>query len=257
MQMRICNVVANNQFLGIIMGSMRKFILLLLLTSSQAFAVEDRIYSDPSGNARLTPTTLTQLEEIKEQIKDLRGGIEQLQFDYARLNEKLDKLSADTEFRFNELQEKKGDIFSDIEKALEGEKHEPKSDKKIKESYNHAHTLFRARNYSKANEEFTEFLKNYPESEFSASAYYWLGETYFLTNKFDKAAAEYLKGYQLDNHGSRAADNLLRLGKSLAKLEKKKEACTTFAKYKKEFPNSTLTLKKELEEDMEALHCSK
>lgn len=286
-------------------------ILFCLLAAPQAFAAEEldlatrlreiegqianlsksSTPSDPSGTMRLNATTLAQLEEIKEQVKGLRGDIEQLQFDSARLNERLVKLSADTEFRFNELEkknkdkEKSSDAFADIDQALDNDEilqqsdskaHDNKAakdaasnketstdpfvakkikDKAIKEAYDSAYSFLKARNYKRAREEFTEFLKNNPESEYSGNAHYWLGETYFLTSKFDKAAVEYLKGYQVDIRGSRASDNLLKLGKSLSKLEKRKEACTTFAKLKKEFPSTSSTIKKELEEELKNLRC--
>lgn len=278
---------------------MRKFLITsiaLIALSSSANAVEQDVQS-----SRLNATTYAQIEELKEQIKNMRGDIEQLQFDNARLNEKLVKFSADVEFRISELQKKPNEttpeqkILDNIDTNLDNDtilqkgdankstkagdktdtanKTDAKAgtdkkdssdavidkklkDKTIEQEYQEAYSILKERDYLKARTAFQKFVDKYPESDLTGSARYWLGETYFLKNEFDKAAVEYLKGYQSNIRGSRAADNLLKLGKSLAKLEKRKESCTTFAKLKKEFPNAPSSIKKQMTEDMKTLRCN-
>jgi tol-pal system protein YbgF len=245
-------------------------------------------------SARANAMNYAQIEELREQVKGMRGDIEQLQFDNARLNEKLVKFSADIEFRISELQKKPNEASkedkildnidknldndvilekSDANKASKEKKPEPQAqddtkktgdaviDKKVKEmtmeqSYQDAYSILKEKDYLKARTAFSKFVEKYPDSELTGSARYWLGETYFLKNEYDKSAIEYLKGYQSNIRGSRAADNLLKLGKSLAKLEKRKEACTTFIKLKKEFPNAPSSIKKQMNEDMKTLRCN-
>ncbi len=255
-------------------------------------ALQKQMYSQGSGEvtstARLNATTLAQLEEMKEQLKSLRGDLEQLQFDNARLNEKMVKFAADMEFRFTELEKNKGaasnkdkDIFDDIDEELDNDlilsesdsksrnkndkeaptNVDPLVEKKLKEKsmedkFKDAMTLLKHKDYKGARTALQAFVKEFPDTDQAGNAYYWIGETYFTRAEYDKAAIEYLKGYQSSIRGSRAADNLLKLGKSMAKLEKRKEACTTFAKMKKEFPNAANTLKKQCDEEMKNLRCS-
>ena len=98
-------------------------------------------------------------------------------------------------------------------------------------------------------------MAEYPDTDLAGNSYYWMGEIFFQERKFDKAAIEYLRGYQANIRGSRAADNLLKLGMSLAKLEKRKEACTTYLKLEKEFPNTTNMIKKKNKAELEKLRC--
>jgi tol-pal system protein YbgF len=256
-------------------------------------ALQKQMYTQGSGeitsNARLNATTLAQLEEMKEQLKSLRGDLEQIQFDNARLNEKMVKFAADMEFRFNELEKNKQsgskdkDLFDDIDEELDNdlilsesdakskgkaskteeviEKTDPLIEKKMREKgmedkFKDAHSLLKEKDYKGARAAFQAFVKEYPDTDQAGNAYYWIGETYFTRAEYDKAAIEYLKGYQSSIRGSRAADNLLKLGKSMSKLEKRKEACTTFAKMKKEFPNAANTLKKQCDEEMKNLRCN-
>lgn len=270
----------------------RTLITLLGITlfTSNVMANEQDVQS-----SRANAMNYAQIEELKEQIKSMRGDIEQLQFDNARLNEKLVKFSADIEFRISELQKKPNEVSkedkildnidknldndvilekSDTNKASKDKKTEPQQtqddtrktgdavmDKKVREmtmeqSYQDAYSILKEKDYLKARGAFSKFVEKYPDSELTGSARYWLGETYFLKNEYDKSAVEYLKGYQSNIRGSRAADNLLKLGKSLAKLEKRKEACTTFVKLKKEFPNAPSSIKKQMTEDMKTLRCN-
>lgn len=264
------------------------FLVFSLLSFNLAFANVDATNGQsPQGtndvpNYRLNATTLAQLEELKEQIKSLRGEIEQLQFDNSRLNEKIVKFSADTEYRFSELSkaankaEGTKSVFSDIDEALDNdviteesdakkassikkETSHPKdaaSTKNEQEEYDDAYYYIKQKKYKDAQDAFKLFVDKYSDTDLAGNAYYWLGEIQFMKKAYDKSAVEYLKGYQASIRGSRAADNLLKLGKSLAKLEKRKEACTTFLKLKKEFPKASNQIKKQNDEEIKNLHCS-
>ncbi len=245
----------------------------------------------PEQTARASALTFAQIEELREQVRALRGDVEKLQFENARLNEKMTKLSADNEFRFNELSQahsekkKEHTLFDDLDKSLEDDKSkkdkkdekpliddgkskdnkpqdkkDPSLEKKekvsnIEQQYQDAYSLLKARDYKGARTSFQKFIDDHPNTEFTGNAYYWLGETYYIKGEYDKAGVQYLKGYQSSVNGPRAADNLLKLAKALSKLGKNKEACTTYAKLRKEFPSANNNIKKQLDEDVKELKC--
>lgn len=236
--------------------------------------------------------TFTQLEDIRQQIRSIRGDLEQVQFDSARLNEKMVKFAADVEYRFNEIKKSKEiskeeeHKLSDIDEQLDNSVIQKETDAKpksltkqlektadkitdaadkakkedaikqsLEDKYNEAYSYLKAKNYKTARELFQKFVNDNPDNELVGSAYFWLGETHFQRAEFDKAATQYLKGYQSNIRGSRAPDNLLKLAKSLSKLDKRKEACISLSKLKKEFPNSSSSVKKQLQDDMKDLRC--
>lgn len=240
---------------------------------------------DSQTIAKMNASNYAQFQDLKDQIKEIRGEIEQMQFDLARLNEKYIKFSNDIEFRFSEMEKAKTQqsseqkILSEIDRNLdndaikqsgdgsnrkaESKKGDAKSvedrvvrKRNMEQDYQDAYTFLKEKDYKSAREAFKKFIENYPDSELAGSAFYWTGETFFLRADYEKAAIEYLKGYQADIRGSRAADNLLKLGKSLGKMEKRKEACTTYTKLAKEFPNASNSIKKDLKEDMKTYRCS-
>jgi len=229
-----------------------KSFLLFGLIANFAWASSEEVQA-----SRANATNFAQLEEIKEQLKGIRGDVEKLQFENSRLNEKLVKLSADMEYRFNQMYKEKKDISSDqkildnIDANLDNNSILNQSDadkasaKKV--------TADPALPAEVVND---PVVAKVPESDLASSAYYWNGETYFAEGDYIKSAVEYLKGYQANIRGSRAPDNLLKLAKSLAKLDKRKnEACITLLKLKKEFPNAQNTIKKQMNDDIKNLKC--
>lgn len=101
--------------------------------------------------------------------------------------------------------------------------------------YEQAFTLLRERQYENAGAAFGDFLERWPEHELAANARYWLGETWYVRNNFERAARIFAEAYQKDTKGSKAPDNLLKLALSLNGMGKKNEACLTLAQLDREF----------------------
>ena len=70
-----------------------------------------------------------------------------------------------------------------------------------------------------------------------------------------RAAKTFLQGYKADPNGAKAPDDLLKLGMSLARLEKKKDACVTFTKLKKDFPDAPDRIKKAAARERQRTGC--
>jgi tol-pal system protein YbgF len=230
-----------------------KFLILTLIILSTCIA-------QAQSPTELNAMTIAQLEEIKEQIKQLRGDVEKLQHENTQLNDKLVKMSADIEHRFSQLIQREAETKVVAEavaiKPTEELSTPSKSDKKtMEQEYQDAYSALKEKSYQNARTLFQKFLENHTKSDLAGSAHYWIGETYFAQENYDKAAAEYLKGYQANPIGSRAPENLLKLARSMAKLNNNKNACVTLMKLKNEFPKIPNTIKKQMNEDIKALKC--
>ncbi len=124
-----------------------------------------------------------------------------------------------------------------------------------KDKYEFAYGLLRQRNYPDAESAFRQFVGAHKADELSGNAYYWLGETHYVRRQFEPAAVAFLEGYKGYPKGSKAPDNLLKLGMSLAALNRQGEACTTFARLTKEFPDAPSNLKAVTENERKKLGC--
>ena len=97
------------------------------------------------------------------------------------------------------------------------------------EHYSHAFTLINRAQYDEAEQVLRSFTQQYPKDNLSGNAYYWLGETYYVREKFLEAADAFRQGFETMPAGQKAPDNLLKLGMSLGKLGKKDQACVVLS----------------------------
>jgi len=106
------------------------------------------------------------------------------------------------------------------------------------EQYQYARALLAKADYPGAEKTLKAFIKSYPDDELTENAEYWLGETYYVRSDYTNAAVTYAEGYKKFPSGPKAADNLLKLGLSLANLGEGEQACKAFAEIDKKFPSA-------------------
>ena len=105
--------------------------------------------------------------------------------------------------------------------------------------YSAAFAFFKEGKYDKAREGFENLLKQYPSTEFSDNAIFWLGECYYFEKKYEKAIVEYdrvIKNFPGSNKVSYA---LLKQGLSFLKLGDKESAKLLLQQVTKDYPNTS------------------
>lgn len=122
-------------------------------------------------------------------------------------------------------------------------------------AYENAISLLKQRDYNLAEKAFRDFLKVNPDHTLAPNAKYWLGEAYFAQNKYDQAARIFAEGYQKYPKGAKAADNLLKLGLSLAAKGNSADACVALTQISKDFPNSAAAVRNRADQEMRKLKC--
>jgi len=123
------------------------------------------------------------------------------------------------------------------------------------EQYAFAYSLLQQFRIPEAEQAFAEFVLVNQDHPLIGNAQYWLGETYYAREMFQEAALTFFQGYQEDSTGTKAADNLLRLGMSLARMEQTTEACATFGELANQFPDATQTVKDQAADERTRLAC--
>jgi tol-pal system protein YbgF len=95
--------------------------------------------------------------------------------------------------------------------------------------YDAAMDFLRRNDWAAAEQALEAYLRDFPEHERSPAAGYWLGETHFVRQDYAEAAAAFARTYRTYGPTApRAADTLLKLGMSLARLGDRDRACQTF-----------------------------
>jgi tol-pal system protein YbgF len=197
--------------------------------------------------------------EIREQIQQIKGSIDGLRRDLAStaartnkkdddekgIREKLDALTFKINFIENFLGIGKKEETPDAAVEKNAKPPAPKETtgrggKPDKESqYAAAYELFREGKYDKSREAFEAFLKQYPDTEFSDNAQFWIGECYYFVKQYEKAIVEYDKVAKNYPEGSKVPYALLKQGLSFLKLGDKASAKLLLQQVIKDFPNTS------------------
>jgi tol-pal system protein YbgF len=231
------------------------------------------------GLARLN----VRIGTLEEELRAVTGTIEALNHQIQQINQRLDKLVGDIDFRLTALERgpraavageggappgsaapppppvetagrpgvlgtlNQGDLAAGGRSAQAGVA-PPRPTSVLpegtpKDRYNHAFGLLRQASYDQAEAAFKEFLAAHPDDPLAGNARYWLGETYYVRTEYLQAAEVFAENFKVDPKGQKAPDTLLKLAMSLGRLEKKQQACVTLDELRKRFPDAAATVK--------------
>jgi tol-pal system protein YbgF len=123
------------------------------------------------------------------------------------------------------------------------------------DQYNYAFGLLREGAYDRAAAGFEAFIEQHPKHALTGNAQYWLGETHYVQGDFERAAVVFLEGYRGFPDSSKAPDNLLKLGLSMAQLNKAREACAAFTRISGEYPKASDAIQRRAKSEAERLGC--
>jgi tol-pal system protein YbgF len=250
------------------------FLTVFLLLARAASAQDD---AGETGAADMAPAARLEvrISQLEEEIRRLRGMVEQNGYQTQQLKTQLDKNAGDVNYRLDALEKKPmvgtaqaaaqsapeagadeevfrdprekksaasrqkqdGTIPEDLDAQQEAPAEEatPKHFKTPREQYNDAFNLLNHAKYAEAGAAFTDFTHAHPNDPLIGNAYYWLGETYYVRKNYLKAGDNFRQGYESLPTGPKAADNLLKLAMSLSALNKTHEACVVLRQIGKKY----------------------
>lgn len=122
-------------------------------------------------------------------------------------------------------------------------------------AYDYAYSFIKARNYDRAEDEFANFMRDYPNNALVSNAKYWYGETFYVRRNYEKAARVFAEGYQAYPKSSKAPSNLLKLGMALTGMNKKDEACIAYKQLQNQYAKSSVPVLKRAETEMKKIDC--
>ena len=88
----------------------------------------------------------------------------------------------------------------------------------VEEQYQAALDFLVKHDYDSAEQAFRTFAKQHPNDPLAGNAQYWLGETFYVRQRYQDAAVAFLEGYQKYPKSPKSADNLLKLGMALGQV---------------------------------------
>lgn len=215
-----------------------------VIVSQQYISAGDTVTSSAAvAQQQAQPAYLSRLSQLETEVRELRGELEQQSHKLRQLISLQSKLFQDIDNRLDALvghTVKPENVSANAASAQAEQPAAPtsRSPEAEQRAYQAAYSLLRTKQYAQAKHAMQNFIKSYPNGEYTVNAHYWLGELALLTGDNGLAATEFetvIKDYPAS---SKVSDAMLKVG--LLYLEKgdTKLAKQQFQKLIKTFPNS-------------------
>jgi tol-pal system protein YbgF len=241
-----------------------------------------------TGTAKAqVPSTLAadfevRIQRLERALSEMTGRYEEAGYEIKQLRDRIERMTGDLEFRLNALESggaggrgggsrtaapppsaqerptssaQAGNLAAGKPPAGPASAAQAPLPNDPQKAYETAFSYLRDADYDKAEKALNEFLARNANHTLAGNAQYWLGETYFVRNKYPEAATAFATGIQKYPKGVKAPDNLLKFGMALGKLNKKTEACTALAQLPQKYPEASAGLKKKAESERRTLNC--
>ena len=177
------------------------------------------------------------LQAQVERLQSITGEIKQLNDVNRDLLASRDELKARITALAQQLQTPKVEIVNQPSPGKSAGESDPPAE------YLKAFGLYSANNFGAAVESFESFLKNNPQSDYTANALYWIGECHYSLSDLSRAKEAFSKVTEEYPKSSKAPDALLKLGYTLLALKEKERATGIFEKVIKSYPSSPAAIK--------------
>jgi tol-pal system protein YbgF len=190
----------------------------------------DRVKGDMEGRLRT-------LEERDKGIEEKRKALEE------KMKETGDRLKG-LEVKMTELTSKTVELASKLAEAEKAtQTKEPPAEVKgvstsVGDLYKDAYETFQKGNLEAARRKFEAFLKQYPNTELSDNAQFWIGETYYLKKDFEKAILEYEKAIVKYPEGDKIPAALFKQALAFLELGDKTNARNLLKRVTERYPQS-------------------
>lgn len=106
------------------------------------------------------------------------------------------------------------------------------------ELYNDAYTRLNQKDYQAARKEFKEFLKLFPQTEYSDNAQFWIGESYYREKRYEEAILEFEEVIKKFPQGNKLPDALLKQAFSFVAINDNNSAKLLLQKIIDQYPTS-------------------
>jgi tol-pal system protein YbgF len=215
---------------------------------------------------RLDPVYIEdRLNQLQQAITMLTGQLEQQQYRNQQLQQQMEKMQADYEYRLEQMEKGGGRPGAPPPRPNTQAAAPPPPSAATPPAaaagagadqlYNDAFKKLQDGDYAGAERGFKAFLQSNPKHTLAGNAQYWLGETYYARRDYQNAMTAFAEGYKAYRASPKGPDNLLKLGVTLAVLGRKPDACAVFAKFNQDYPRATDLQKRRVEQERQKNGC--
>ena len=220
------------------------------------------------NNAQANIETLNRLNALQQEVTSLRGLVEQLQNENAQLKQASREQYIDLDSRLGRLEggppsvtgadspqattaggtpapastavttppvAPRGVVADAAGAAPESPPADPAAERPL---YDSAFQALRDGEYAEASRRFQAYLEAYPAGTLAPNAWYWLGESYYVTQNYDVALQAFESLLQTFPDSAKAPDALLKFGYCQFELGRAQQGEATLRDVIARFPGS-------------------
>ncbi|QLF94485.1 tol-pal system protein YbgF [Pseudomonas sp. ABC1] len=189
-----------------------------------------------------------QLQQMQQEIAQLRGLLEEQQNQIQRLQQEGLERYQDLDRRVSsgapassstDQNSSSGSAQGASASTAQNASSAPGDPEKEKLFYDAAFDLIKAKDFEKASQAFSAFLRRYPDSQYAGNAQYWLGEVTLANGDLQGAAQAFAKvGETYPQHG-KVPDALYKLADVEMRLGNREKAQGIFRQVIAQYPKSS------------------
>ena len=109
-----------------------------------------------------------------------------------------------------------------------------------KSAYDQAFAALKDGRYAESARRFQQFIQQYPTSDLTPNAYYWLGESYYVTQNYPISLDMFRKLLTQYPDSQKAPDAMLKIGYCQYELKQWDQAEATLNQVVQKYPNTTV-----------------
>lgn len=207
---------------------------------------------------------VNQVQQLQAQVQQLQGQVEELQHQVQQSQDKNKAQYIDLDSRLGRLEgngattntpaagvsaapASAGSAANPATPATAATAAAPASassapaaapDANAQAAYDSAFKALRGGDYAQASRGFRSFIQQYPDNTLTPNAWYWLGESYYVTMNYPVALEAFQRLLSQFPQSEKAPDALLKIGYSQLELKQADAGKATLQSVTAKFPNS-------------------
>jgi len=228
-----------------------------------------------SGNNQGIAELVTQIQQLQQELAELRGQLEQQAFELESLKKRQKVLYMDVDTRLQALETGATNHPPANSDTGSSQHQQPNntasaSGPQVREAvnapvstagmadttpqpqavsqedataaalYEEAFAHLKAGRYTDSARLFEDFIQRYPNHELTDNTYYWLGESYYVTRNYELALDAFEQLKSRFPNSNKLADALLKIGYTQYELGLYPQAWQTLQTVVREFPSSAV-----------------
>lgn len=196
------------------------------------------VTAPPSAQGML----FVQLQQMQEEIAQLRGMLEEQQNQIQRLQREGLERYQDLDRRISSGASSQNSSSAGASSApaaqapAASQAADPENEKLY---YDAAFDLIKAKDFDKASQAFAAFLRRYPQSQYAGNAQYWLGEVNLAKGDLQGAGQAFAKVSQAYPQHNKVPDSLYKLADVELRLGNRDKAHGILRQVVAQYPNSS------------------